>query len=347
MYFQNIMKSTDFVKLLNSFFSTHLSDERGLRENTIRAYADTFTLFVRFLMDKKKLNIQELTIKCITKQIILDFLDWGEKEKKWAPVTRNSRLAAIKTFFDYVARNNSKALLRAQEVDSIFSKKTQKSLPTYLTTDGLKLFFKQPNLGVKEGRRDLTMLTLMYDTAARVQELIDLTPSSLKLRDKSVIVKLVGKGNKSREVILLDPQIDILKKYLKEFELDKPEKSQHPLFFNFWGEKLTRGGILYIVKKYATLARHENNSLIPDKITCHSFRHSKAMHLVQAGVDIIYIADILGHENTSTTGIYARADPKTKKEVLEKAFVSLTDDIPPEPLLSNKNALLKFIESFR
>jgi integrase/recombinase XerD len=162
----------------------------------------------------------------------------------------------------------------------------------------------------------------MYDSGARVQEIIDLTPSMLRLNKPSTI-KIIGKGGKARIVPLLDAQTDHLKNYLKEYKLNEPSANLYPLFFNSRKEKLTRAGVGHIVQKYAGAARKANKMLIPEKLSPHCLRHSKAMHLLQAGVNLVYIRDILGHVSIQTTEIYARADSKQKRKALEKAYVNV------------------------
>ena len=125
---------------------------------------------------------------------------------------------------------------------------------------------------------------------------------------------------------MLDAQIEHLKNYLKENKLHELSDNMHPLFFNSRREKLTRAGVNHILLKYAGMARLKDLKLIPDKISCHSLRHSKAMHLLQAGVNLVYIRDILGHVSVQTTEIYARADSKQKRTALEKAYVKVNPD---------------------
>jgi site-specific recombinase XerD len=183
----------------------------------------------------------------------------------------------------------------------------------------------------------------MYDTGSRVQEIIDLTPLSLRL-NKPATVTIIGKGNKARLVPMLDAQTDHLKRYMKENRLDEPFTNHYPLFFNSRKEKLTRSGINYILDKYAKAARAENPLVIPDNISPHSLRHSKAMHLLQAGVNLVYIRDILGHVSVITTEIYARADSKQKRDALEKAYVEVNPN--EEALWLKDENLVSWLKSF-
>ena len=234
-------------------------------------------------------------------------------------------------------------LHECQRILSIRFKKQSKETMTYMTVEGLKLLLEQPDITTKNGRRDLTLLSLMYDSGARVQEIIDLIPSMLRLGSPPT-VKIIGKGNKARLVPLLDAQTEHLKHYLAEHRLNEPNANAYPLFFNSRKEKLTRAGINYIVQKYCQTARIKNAGLIPKKFSCHSLRHSKAMHLLQAGVNLIYIRDILGHVSIQTTEIYARADSKQKRIALEKAYVNLN---PKEkPIWQNNQSIITWLKSF-
>jgi site-specific recombinase XerD len=184
----------------------------------------------------------------------------------------------------------------------------------------------------------------MYDSAARVQEIIDAEPTCIRF-DKPYTVKLIGKGRKARIVPLMEEGILLLKRYMNEHKLFEPHRLSNPLFYNSRQEKLTRAGVNSILQQYARMARQKNPSLIPDKISCHWMRHSKAMHLLQAGVNLVYIRDVLGHESVLTTEIYARADSKQKREAIEKAYVNVGNKQIPE-WVDNQN-LLEWLKSFK
>jgi len=217
---------------------------------------------------------------------------------------------------------------------------------TYLTLDGIKLLLKQPDQSTPKGRRNLAMLSLMYDSGARVQEIIDLMPSSINF-NQPYTIRITGKGNKKRIVPLMENQVNLLKEYMKCNRLLESYASKYPLFSNAQMQKLSRMGITLILKKYADLARAENPTLIPSNITPHVLRHSKAMHLLQAGVNLIYIRDFLGHTAVSTTEIYARADSKYKREALEKAYIGISKtDNKTDALWLKDGELLNWLKSF-
>lgn len=282
-------------------------------------------------------------MKSITKASVIEFLDWLQSERKCCDTTRNLRLATLHSFFKYMQYQNPDNLHEYQEIMAVKEKKARGKALNYLTVDGVKLLLEQPDNTTKRGRRDLALLSLMYDTGSRVQEVIDLCPSTIRL-EKPYTIQITGKGNKTRIVPLLEDQVKILRKYLIESDLLKPQARPYPLFSNSHHEKLTRAGVTYILLKYADKARKKGSKLIPDKFSCHSLRHSKAMHLLQAGVNLVYIRDILGHVSVQTTEIYARADSKQKREALEKAYV---DVVPKEdPVWENNENLLSWLKSF-
>jgi integrase/recombinase XerD len=337
------MSPTDFSRYLTDYLTRYLSHERGSSSNTITAYRDTFVLYITFMERIRNIKAEKLYLKSITKESIVAFLDWLQIERKCCDATRNLRLATLHSFFRFVQYQNPENLYEYQSIMSIKLKKTKHAAINYLTTEGVKLLLEQPDLTSERGRRDLALLSLMYDTGSRVQEIIDLTPSVIRL-DKPNTIKVTGKGNKTRIVPLLENQVKILKSYLNEHSLLSPQVRMRPLFSNSRQEKLTRPGVTHILLKYADKARVKRPELIPNELSCHSLRHSKAMHLLQAGVNLVYIRDILGHVSVQTTEIYARADSRQKREAIENAYVDLTPK--QNPIWENNNDLLGWLKSF-
>lgn len=337
------MKPTNFSKYLTYFFTKYLPQEMGASINTISSYKYTFILLLTFVKDKKNIKADKLTLDVVTKELVVEFLDWIEMERKCCPATRNVRLAAIHSFYQYLQYQSPENLLEWQKILSIPVKRTESKSVRYMSLEGVKLLFEEPDQSTRTGRRDLALLSLMYDSGARVQEMIDLKPSMIRL-DKPYTIKLIGKGNKARIVPIMDAPVELLKKYMSEKGLLEPSANMYPLFSNNVKEKFTRAGVNYILDKYAKQARVKNPTLIPEPLSCHSLRHSKAMHLLQAGVNLIYIRDILGHSSIQVTEIYAKVDSKQKREVIEKAY---TNVIPKEaPLWQTNGDLLEWLKGF-
>jgi integrase/recombinase XerD len=338
--------ATDFAKYLTKFFTEYLVGERGASTHTIRSYSDTFTLVLTYMDKVRHIVADRLTLSHFCRETVLDFLDWLQKERKCANTTRNQRLAALHSFFKYMQYEDAKHLELWQNILSIKVKRPERrSFVNYLAVEGIKFLLEQIPVNTKEGRRNLALLALLYDSGARVNEIIDLSPSSLNL-NKPCYITLLGKGNKKRIVPLQNEQVRLLVSYMKENHLDNPAYNQRPLFANNRGEKLTNSGVTYILNLYAVNARILKPELIPEKISPHTLRHSKAMHLLQSGVNLVYIRDILGHVSIQTTEIYARADSKQKREALESAYTNIIPVHANEGIWEKDSKLREWLKNF-
>ena len=273
------MKS-DFSKYLTKFLTTYLAGERNLSAHTISSYCDTFRLFLIFIKENQNIHPHNLKIKSLTKEVIIDYLNWLEAERKCAVSTRNTRLAAIHSFIKFLEFENPVDLFEYQRILSIKSKKSKSPTIPYLSLKEVKSILKQPSQECSREYRDLVLLTCLYDTGARVQELIDLTVDDVRF-DSPATIRLTGKGNKVRIVPLMGNTRDLLKGYYERNNLSQRKHSDYPhLFQSSQKQKLTRAGISYIINKYVSKAsRFENKISI--KVTPHIFRHSKAVHLFE------------------------------------------------------------------
>ena len=324
------MENTDFARLLTIYLSKYLPGQRNVSENTIKSYRDTFRLFLLFCKDEKKILPSKLTMHLITESFIHAFLDWIEKGRNCGITTRNQRLAGIHAFIRFVQMESPENLLAYQKILHIPAKKGIHKPMNYLSPEGLSAVLAATDINTRNGRRDLVLLTLLYDSGARVQELIDLHVRDIRIENPATVT-LFGKGRKVRCIPLMTKTKSMLEAYLKEQSLfQHPEKLDFPVFVNNRHEKLTRAGVAYIIQKYVTSAKGHTDILFPEKISPHAFRHTKAMHMLQANVNLIYIRDFLGHVNVTTTEIYAKADITAKREALEKSYISVTDKELPD-----------------
>lgn len=319
------MKTTDFAKHLSCFLGQYLPIECGVSVNTIKNYSFTFSLLLAFFKETLFIKPERVSLADITKNRIIDFLNWLEKERGCSISTRNNRLAAIHSFFNYLQYRNVEGLAQWQEIMSIKRKRASSPEMSYLTVEGIKLLLRLPDLATRTGRRDFVLLGLLYDSGCRVQELINLTSADIR-EDETVTIRLLGKGQKARIIPLSKPEATNLLNFIKERGLNAPEKRMEALFQNPQGNRLTRMAILNIVKKYVNMAKKINPDLIPDGIRCHSFRHSKAMHMLEADINLVYIRDFLGHSSTTTTELYARASEKMKNKALSKLDPTIVKD---------------------
>lgn len=323
------MKPTDFSFYLTKFLSQYLPSIVGLSKNTIFSYRDTFKMFIKFCSENKKLKPEKITLITFDKEIIVEYLDWLEQICRNASASRNVRLSAIHSFCRYLQQEAPEFMNSAQKILAIPLKKIKKLSVNYIGIDAMRILLDTPDKNALEGRRDITLLSLLYDSGARVQEIADLKIRDLRLETPPTI-KLTGKGNKSRIVPLMKPMADLLKQYLKDNSLNKANTTDEPVFTNRSNEKLTRAGIACIVKKYVDNLQKTCPGQIPKKFSPHCFRHSKAMHLLQSDVNIIYIRDFLGHVDVRTTEIYARIDGEMKRKALEKSNANIVSDKLPE-----------------
>ena len=243
--------------------------------------------------------------------------------------TRNQRLAAIHSFFRYAQTENPEILFESQKIIGIPFKKKQQQTILHLSMDQMAYLLEQPDTSTKRGRRDLALLVVLYDTGARVQELIDLKACEVRLTQPATIT-LTGKGNKKRNVPIMVKTRSLLEGYMTENHLLESGRQQSPLFHNSRYQAFTRPGITYILDKYFKRAKLSHiNEIFPDKLHPHMLRHSKALHLLESGVNLIYIRDLLGHVSVTTTEIYLKFDTELKRKVLEAAYPQvMTRDAP-------------------
>ena len=318
-------KTNDFALHLTAFFSQYLPGERNLSVNTIASYRDTFRLLFLFCEKQKSLPANRITLALFTKEFLVEFLHWIETARGCSIMTRNQRLYAIHGFIRYVQSRSPDNLLEFTRIlTTTGAKRTAKTMVSYLTELELEILFQQPDIKTRQGRRDLVLLVLLYDTAARVQELADIRVKDVRLVSPAVIT-LRGKGNKYRQVPIMNRTKDLLQGFLEDHKKHNwgTVIGEAPLFCNSRHQKLSRWGISHILNKYAELARKDSRFNVGFPVTPHVLRHAKAMGMVKADIPLLYIRDFLGHCHVSTTEVYARADTERKRVALEASYSDL------------------------
>lgn len=335
------MKPTDFSLLVTRFLTDHLAAQRNLSTNTVRAYRDVFTLLLRFCRDQRDIAIERLALKDIDVTLIEAFLDHLANDRGSSIRTQNHRLAAIHSFFRYVQTEVPDHLLQCQQVLAIALRRHGQPLVSYLSREYLSEILAQPDLRTLAGRRDAVLLSVLYDTGARVQELVDLSAGDVRLTSPAQ-VRLFGKGRKTRAVPLMDSTTQLLREHLRERQLDRPESADRPLFTNRQNKRLTRWGVQYILKKHVDAVRRTHPGL-SQPVTPHTLRHTKGMHLLQSGVSMDIIRDFLGHVDISTTQMYARANLEMKRKALNR--IAATSPIQPMPSWKQDHSLLEWLQS--
>lgn len=330
-----------FSYYLTKYLTEYLAGERNLSTNTIQSYRDTFKLMLIYYKNVLEIRPEKIEIKDINKENIVNFLNWLEEERKVSKSSRNVRLAAIHSFVKYMQIEIPDNIFEFNKIISIKKKKHQDREIPYLTVNEVKLILNQVDETTKLGLRDKTLLTLLYDTGARVNEIIHLTVEDIRL-DKPETIKLHGKGNKVRVVPIMGNTVTLLKKYIDEYKiLENKYISINNLFFNRSNRPLTKMGITYIINKYVSEV-NKNNNVIKINVHPHIFRHSKAVHLLESNIELIYIRDFLGHSSIKTTEIYAKVCNKNKVEALEKAYSEITD--ATQQSWSDDNDLISWLQ---
>lgn len=311
--------SNIFSIIVTKYFGMYLIKQRGVSSNTIKSYRDTFVQLLEFMECRYHISASKISSGDFTKERITDFLDYLERKRNLSISSRNQRLAAIHSFFRFLQKNDLTCFKICTEILSIEFKNTPQPTISYLSLDEIRYLFTLPNSSIKSGLRELAIIVLLYETGARVQELIEIKLGDISTNTAPTVI-LHGKGNKSRVVPISKDVASIIKKYIVKFQINNPAA---PLFTNKQGKELTRVGVQYIINKYVDMGKKNNPEMFHGNISNHSFRHSKSMHLLEAGVNLVYIRDFLGHSSITTTEIYAKSNPEIKRKAIEKHGVQL------------------------
>lgn len=333
--------STDFACLVTGFLTDYLPLQRCYSRNTILSYRDTLKLFLRFLSEAKGISPKSFYVKDFKRELIIEFLEWY-RQKGASISTTNQRLAAIKAFADYAQFESIEYIAPLQDVSGIKAKKASSKEVSFITVDQMSVLINRPDVNTYTGFRHRVILTLLYDSGCRVQELCDLTIADVSLNTIST-VRLHGKGDKYRTVVISDETADLVRNYIQRY-MPCAVRTQ-PLITNRYHQKIDRDGIAYVVKKYTDMICKEDHTF-PKHVHCHMFRHSKAMHMLEAGINIIYIRDFLGHEDISTTMVYVRADNRLKNDAINKLAPKVTGETAL-PDWSKDKELMQFLNSLK
>jgi integrase/recombinase XerD len=329
---------------LAKFFVDHLAGERAASPRTTASYRDAMKLLLTWFRDAERIPPDKLRLADLDRARVLRFLDWLETRRCCSAATRNQRLAVIKSFCRYTAVEQPDRLEQVTQVLAIRQKKTPAPDLGHLTGDEVKALLAEPGAASARAVRDTALLALAYDIAARVQELCDLDVADIR-RSEPMTVVIRGKGSKIRYVPVMDPTARLVADYLEHLE-PHPGLSPDtdPLFHGPNHSRLTRSGVAKLLARHVRAVRARDPDWAPGlAVTPHTLRRSRAMHLIQAGVNLIYIRDLLGHADVSTTEIYARADSETKRKALENAYEPLTPDILPD--WTSDTSLTRWLDS--
>jgi site-specific recombinase XerD len=318
------MKPVDqFPRLLHVFFYEWMV-QRNASVHTVRSYRDTWRLFLKFVAERRKRTVAQLLLTDLTACQVSAFLHYTEQERGDTIGTRNCRLAALRSFFGFVAGREPTAIEQCTEVLQIPTKRAPIRAPSYLEPDEVKAILAQPDRSTIEGQRDHVLLSFLYNTGARIQEALNVCPRAIRF-DSPACVRLYGKGRKERICPLWPETVSLLRSLLKR----QPRADDEPLFANRYGAPLGPSGVRFKLADYVEAGANVAPSLRSKHVTPHSFRHATAVHLVAAGVDITVIRSWLGHVSLDTTNHYAQANLDTKRKALEQLENSSRPGKPP------------------
>jgi len=323
------------------FFSEHLPSVRGLSPHTIRSYRDTFSLLLRFMGGQRQRSLTTLDIDDFDPALILAFLDHLQDNRGNQSATRNVRLAALHTFFRYLAGRIPERFEQCQRILAIPFKRTHSRPVEYLEYEEIQAILTAVDRSTTEGRRDYALIAAMFNTGGRVQEVLDLRPCDLQLA-RPFHARLFGKGRKERLCPLWPQMARLLSDLLTERGLGP--RSQEPLFLNHRGQHLSRYGARYVLAKYCDRARLSLPSLAHKRLHPHCMRHSTAVHLLKAGVDLVTISHWLGHASVDTTNRYVSVDLDAKREAISK-IEPAGRTVPRKSAWRTNPSLLKWLEA--
>lgn len=320
------VKDTELFTLIKNFLTIYLPVQKKASPHTVTDYRIVLDQLLTFIAERKKIPYLSVTFSMIDKSMVEAYLDHLTQEKNFAPATRNNRLAAIKSFISYASACKSEYISTMSEISGI---KAQKDDPfskvDYMTEDAVKALLNAPDVTTRIGLRDQFFMILLYDTGGRIQEIIDIRICHIKI-GKTASILLHGKGDKTRSVPLMQSTLSHLKNYMNVFHPGESWMSQEYLFYTERKQVKTQicdDTIRVRLNKYASMARAECPD-VPEKVHPHLWRHTRAMHLYQHGMDLTLISQWLGHRQFTTTLVYAHADTEAKRKAIEKA---MGDDI--------------------
>lgn len=328
-----------FGTLIENFFRTYLVNQKGVSKNTIASYSDCMYLLITFCCEHFAVAVDRLAVESIDEHVILDFLDSLERERDNAPTTRNQRLDAVKSFFRFIAGREPTLVAACERVCAISHKATETNIVESLCHNEVHAIIDATDPATLNGGRDRTLFMLMYNTGARVQELVDLMLDDLHLPAPSQAL-LTGKGRKQRIVPLWNQTVDTIRYYCELRDVARLDSQR--LFLNARGRPITRFGITHLVAKYTHIAKAGCPSLRNRTVTPHTFRHTTALHLIQAGVDIVTVKEWLGHADIKTTMQYLEINLEMKRQALEKCPPPDIGSLPERPRWQ-RNDILQFL----
>jgi len=314
-----MIKDSSFFKHVKGFLTVYLPRHKCCSKNTLKSYRETINLLRIFIQEEKNIPFVKITFDIFSYDLICRFLDWLKDKRNCSAATRNQRLATLNSFLSYAAIQDPALMSLCIKAKKIPHQKTGQRHVKYMGKTAIKAVLGQPDVAKKNGFRDRFFMILLYDTGARVQEMLDLRLKDFQLGSSTPFVYLTGKGGRTRAVPLMDKTIKHLNKYLVRFHPDGTRDNEQYLFYttiNSCKKRMSEENVSSFMKRYGESARKICPD-VPPRVHPHLFRHSRSMNLYQMGIPLSYIKDFLGHSNINTTSIYASEDITMMKSALE------------------------------
>ena len=315
------LKDEVFFQTLNDYFNHYLPVQRCASIHTIKAYRSAIHKLLEYILKKKNIKLNEVGFEDLDYETVDSYLENIVKEQGLSQKTRNHRLNSILSFLSYAADMTPEYMIYHSNISKIPKQKVESKAVEYMSEKVVHTLINQADTKTKKGIRNQFIMILMYDTGARIQEIINLKACDIKL-GKIPTVMLFGKGNKTRVVPIMEYTVSHYLNYLQIYHKDENEYSKKPLFYTKRKniiQAMSDDNIRKFLNQYADSARKICPE-VPEKIHPHLFRHSRAMHLYQHGMDLTSISQWLGHSNLETTLIYAHADTDQKRRAIEKSM---------------------------
>lgn len=314
------LKDETLFRLIRDYLSVYLPYQRCCSPNTIKSYRETLNQLFDFVTSEKSIPLTDITFHTLNNRTIIDYLNWLEKTCHCSISTRNQRLAGIRSFFKYAGRMDLAVTVFQKDLENIPFKKTGSRTVNFMTEEALKTVLAQPDTSTKAGIRDLFFMILIYDTGARVREILNLQVKDFDAESKTPCVHLTGKGNKKRIVPVMAKTIEHFRNYVSLYHPGDAPKERY-LFYTIRNgilQPMSDDNVSRFMKKYGKAAK-EICPEVPENLHPHLFRHSRSIHLYRSGMPLALLSEWLGHAQMETTMIYAYADTEMKRDAIQKA----------------------------
>ncbi len=339
----------DFFHLVKRYLLEYLPIQRRFSDNTVKSYRQGLNLYISYLRDVMQIPTTRITFQDCTRDSILGYLDWLSSERGCGATSVNQRLMVLRSFFKFAGETDCAYTAFSMDAATVPTKKVQGKTVDFLSEQALKALLAQPNPRNRIAHRNQFFMILMYDTAARCGELLNLRLCDIRLETTYPVVYLYGKGDKTRVVPLLPETVEHCRRYIQLFHRKmSPERSEYVFYTKNHNTRtqMSADTAALFMKNYGTEA-HALCDDVPEHIHPHMLRHTRAMHLYRQGMPIHLLSEFLGHANYETTKIYAYADTEMKRLAIEKADILRGGMPPPVPICSDDEETLLMLAGLR